>query len=59
MPKTCQTNLLFLAGVTDFCCNVFFLEITRNDQSGEWKAIRPRFWRVDNRVLGNGIKHWP
>jgi len=54
--KSHTSNMIQL---TDFCCNVFFREITRNDQCGEWKAIRPRFWRVDNRVLGNGIKHWP
>jgi hypothetical protein len=54
--KSHTSNMIQL---TDFCCNVFFREITRNDQSEEWKAIRPRFWRVDNRVLGNGIKHWP
>jgi hypothetical protein len=54
--KSHTSNMIQL---TDFCCNVFFREITRNDQSPEWKAIRPRFWRVDNRVLGNGIKHWP
>lgn len=54
--KSHTSNMIQLA---DFCCNVFFREVTRSDQSAEWKAIRPRFWRVDGRVLGNGIKHWP
>ncbi|MBI2946908.1 MAG: DUF3800 domain-containing protein [Verrucomicrobia bacterium] len=54
--KSHTSNMIQLA---DFCCNVFFREVTRDDQSAEWKAIRPRFWRVDGRVLGNGIKHWP
>jgi hypothetical protein len=54
--KSHTSNMIQLA---DFCCNVFFREITRNDQSAEWKAIQPRFWRIGARLQGNGIKHWP
>ncbi len=54
--KSHTSNMIQLA---DFCCNVFFREVTRDDQSAEWKAILPRFWRVAGRALGNGIKHWP
>lgn len=54
--KSHTSNMIQLA---DFCCNVFFREVTRQDQSAEWEAIRPRFWKASGRVLGNGIKHWP
>lgn len=54
--KSHTSNMIQLA---DFCCNVFFREVTRKDESAEWKAIRPRFWRINGRMLGNGIKHWP
>lgn len=54
--KSHTSNMIQLA---DFCSNVFFREVTRRDQSPEWRAVWPRFWRVGGRVLGNGIKHWP
>ncbi len=45
--------------LADFCCNVFFRETTRQDNAPEHRAIYPRFWRMNSRVLGYGIKHWP
>lgn len=54
--KSHTSNLVQLA---DYCCNVFFRQCMRKDDSGEWKAIQPRFWRSRGRLMGNGIKHWP
>ncbi len=45
--------------LADFCCNVFFRESTRQANGPEYRAIYPRFWRMNSRVLGYGIKHWP
>jgi hypothetical protein len=45
--------------LADVCCNIFYREITRLDNSPEYRSICPRFWRVNSRVLGYGITHWP
>lgn len=54
--KSHTSNMIQL---TDFCCNVYFHEVTRKLQSPEWRAIYPRFWRKNGRLLGYGIKDWP
>jgi hypothetical protein len=54
--KSHTSNMIQLA---DFCSNVFFREVTRKDNSAEWKSIHARFHRVNGKVSGVGIKHWP
>ena len=54
--KSHTSNMIQLV---DFCCNVLFRQLTREDRSAEWLAIYPRFWRLNGRVLGVGIKNWP
>lgn len=54
--KSHTSNMIQLA---DFCCNVFFHEVTKQQHTDEWRAIYPRFWRKNGRVLGYGIKDWP
>src|SRR6266498_301895 len=54
--KSHTSNMIQLA---DYCSNVFFREVTRKDNSDEWQSISQRFDRVDRKVTGIGIKHWP
>jgi hypothetical protein len=54
--KSHTSNMIQLA---DFCCNVFFREMSRRENLGEWREIYQRFWRVKNRVLHVGLKRWP
>jgi hypothetical protein len=48
-----------LVQVADFCCGVFYRQETRKDNSPEWEALYPRFWRFHGRVQGVSIKRWP
>lgn len=52
--KSHTSNMIQLA---DFCSNVFYQEISRKDNSPEWREIHPRFDRLNGRIIG--IKHWP
>ncbi len=54
--KSHTSNMIQLA---DFCANVLFREVTRKENSPEWRAIYHRFWRLRGRVTGVGIKYWP
>ena len=54
--KSHTSNMIQLA---DFCCNVFFREMSRNDNALEWRAIYQRFWRQNNKVMGVSIRRWP
>ena len=54
--KSHTSNLIQVA---DVCTNVFFREMTRGGNSQEFKAVHARFWRMNSRVQGYGIKKWP
>jgi hypothetical protein len=54
--KSHTSNMIQLA---DFCCNVYYRDVTRKTSSANWKAIYPRFWRVNGKVTGFGLKRWP
>lgn len=46
--------------VADLCANVFYRRETEVIGSGpEFNLISPRFWRVQGRMIGSGIKRWP
>lgn len=49
--------------VADICTNVFYREMVRDTNArdtnaSEFAAIKPRFWRHQNRLQGYGIKKW-
>lgn len=54
--KSHTSNMIQLA---DFCCNIFYREASRRDNSPEWNEIYQRFWRSKGRIAGLGIKNWP
>lgn len=54
--KSHTSNLL---QISDVCTNIFYREITRGDHSPEYKTLRPRFWTLNGRQKGYGIKIWP
>jgi hypothetical protein len=45
--------------LADFCCSLFYREQAKQLNRPEWKEIHQRFWRVNNRIKGVGIKSWP
>jgi len=54
--KSHTSNMIQLA---DFCCNLFYREQSKQLNRPEWKEIHQRFWRMNNRIKGVGIKSWP
>ena len=45
--------------VADVCTNMFYRAMVRGDDTTEFKTIKPKFWRYNNRLQGYGIKKWP
>lgn len=45
--------------VADVCTNVFYRELSRGENSREFKSIYQRFWKKGTRIKGYGIKEWP
>jgi hypothetical protein len=54
--KSHTSNMVQLA---DFCCNIFYREMSKQQNRQEWREIYQRFWRLNNRVKGVSIKSWP
>jgi hypothetical protein len=54
--KSHTSNMMQIA---DVCTNVFYREMVRGGNSPEYAAIKPRFWRHQNRLQGYGVKKWP
>lgn len=54
--KSHTSNMIQLA---DFCCNLFYRETSKRLNKPEWREIHQRFWRMNSRIKGVGIKTWP
>lgn len=54
--KSHTSNMVQIA---DVCSNVFYRQVTRNQNTQHYKAIHKLFWRNKGKLKGVGIKYWP